>query len=385
MAVTADPSNKQTPSKRGRALRRSLAQMLEPLVATPRFRRLAAAFPLLRPVARQRSRVLLDMMAGFVYTQVLLACARLDLPHRLLGRTADVDTLAAEIDVPRAALQRLLRAAASLEILRDKGGDRYALGPVGRDLANNAAALSMIEHHVALYADLRDPVALLRGEIDQTALGACWPYVEDSAAFSQDTAEHYSALMSRSQEGVAEEVLDGYSVRGFKHILDIGGGDGTFLSAVSRRADAEARLTLFDLPPVAETAAKRLAETESPARIETIGGSFKSDPLPKGADLVTLVRVLFDHPDETVVPLLAAVRSAIADDGALLIAEPMSRKGHRDRIPDAYFDFYLLAMGDGRVRTREEHARLLKDAGFSQIRNVSSRMPHIIGLIEARP
>ena len=49
------------------------------LQANPRFRRFAAAFPLTRFVARRRARALFDLCAGFVYTQVLTACVRLDL------------------------------------------------------------------------------------------------------------------------------------------------------------------------------------------------------------------------------------------------------------------------------------------------------------------
>ena len=47
------------------------------------FQHWAAGFVLTRPLARQRARGLFDIVAGFVYTQVLLACVRLDLFERL--------------------------------------------------------------------------------------------------------------------------------------------------------------------------------------------------------------------------------------------------------------------------------------------------------------
>ncbi|MEN0075545.1 MAG: methyltransferase, partial [Paracraurococcus sp.] len=56
-----------------------LRDLREGLVADPRFRRWAARFPLTRPVARRRTRALFDLCAGFVYSQVLLACVRLRL------------------------------------------------------------------------------------------------------------------------------------------------------------------------------------------------------------------------------------------------------------------------------------------------------------------
>ena len=53
--------------------------LYERLLGNPRFQRWAASFPLTRPLARARARGLFDLCAGFVYSQVLLACVRLDL------------------------------------------------------------------------------------------------------------------------------------------------------------------------------------------------------------------------------------------------------------------------------------------------------------------
>ena len=52
----------------------------------PAFRRWAVAFPLTRGVARHRTRALFDLCAGFVYSQILLACVQLRL-FDMLGRT----------------------------------------------------------------------------------------------------------------------------------------------------------------------------------------------------------------------------------------------------------------------------------------------------------
>ena len=57
-------------------------------------------------------------------------------------------------------------------------------------------------------------------------------------------------------------------------------------------------------------------------------------------------------------------RQALPADGALLMAEPMAGGAGAEPIGDAYFGFYLLAMGSGRPRTPAELARLLARAGF---------------------
>jgi demethylspheroidene O-methyltransferase len=237
----------------------------------------------------------------------------------------------------------------------------------------------MVEHHAALYQDLADPVALLRGERAATALAGYWPYADASAdatpqALSADRVAEYSALMSASQPLVAEQVLDAYPIGRHRCLLDVGGGEGTFLAAAARRAP-DLRLMLFDLPAVAERARERLAAHGLAERTRIASGSFFTDPLPAGADLVTLVRVLFDHPDERVLTILRAVRAALPPDGVLLVCEPMSGTPGAEAIGDAYYGMYLLAMGRGRSRTPQRLEELLAAAGFAQSRLLPTRLP----------
>jgi demethylspheroidene O-methyltransferase len=105
------------------------------------------------------------------------------------------------------------------------------------------------------------------------------------------------------------------------------------------------------------------------------GGSFLIDPLPRGADLISIVRVLHDHDDESSLALLRAAFEALPLGGRVLVAEPMSGARGAEPIGDAYFGFYLFAMGRGRPRTRDEVAELLKRAGFSAVRTVETRRP----------
>ena len=80
-------------------------------------------------------------------------------------------------------------------------------------------------HHALLYADLRDPLALLRGETQDAALAAYWPYATGQGV-GQAEAGSYSALMAASQDMIAEQILDAYDVRRHRCLLDVGGGTG---------------------------------------------------------------------------------------------------------------------------------------------------------------
>ena len=356
----------------------------EGLTASPGFRRWAAAFPLTRPLARRRARALFDLCAGFIYSQVLLACVRLRLFDLLRDGPATEQALAARMDLPAEGAARLLRAAAALDLLALRDDGRWALGPLGAAMIDNPGIAAMVEHHALLYADLADPVALLRRPRGGNALSGYWAYAgaETPGELQRDRTADYTALMAASQPMVAEEVIAAYDFRQHRCLLDVGGGSGAFLAAVAAAAP-ELRLMLFDLPAVAEQGRERFARLRLEGRATAIGGDFATDKLPQGADLVSLVRVLHDHDDEVVMGLLRSVRAALPPGGRLLVAEPMSGTPGAEPAGDAYFGIYLLAMGRGRPRRAEELQAMLRAAGFAQSRLCATRTPLLTRVLVA--
>lgn len=356
------------------------------LLASPRFQRWAADFPLTRSIARRRAQDLFDIVAGFVYSQTLAICVRLKLFDKLRNGPAAVADLARMLDLPVDSVERLLGAAKTLRLVERVGPGRYALGPQGAALLGNAGLVEMIEHHQHLYADLADGVGLLRRGGGQGDLAAYWPYATSSTpdAGSARDVSAYSALMAASQPSVAQDILQAYPVGRHRRLLDVGGGEGAFLTAAGEHAPG-LKLMLLDLPAVVERARDRLAAAGLLERTQIISGDFLSEPIPTGADLVTLVRILHDHDDAGVLTLLKSVRMALPPDGALLIAEPMSAAPRTDRVADVYFALYLLAMGRGRARTPAEIGEMLRAAGFRRVSVLNTRSPFLLRVILARP
>jgi demethylspheroidene O-methyltransferase len=357
------------------------------LLASEGFQSWASRFPLTRPIARRSARQLFDLVSGFVYSQVLYSCVKLGLINRLASSgPASVAELARECDMHDEAMSTLLRAAASLDLVEDAGGDRYCLGFLGAPLAGNPGLQALILHHEKLYTDLVDPVALLRAGAGEGALASYWAYSKSADPSDLDAAriEEYTELMGASQYLVSSEVLQAYDFSAHRRLLDIGGGNGAFCSAAAARYP-EIELGVFDLPAVAETARARFAREGLEHRACAHGGDFLRDPLPQGADVVTLLRVLHDHGDDSVLGLLRSVRAAIVDNGCLLVAEQMSDTGGAEPVGDAYFGFYLLAMGQGRPRKLSELSRLLTEAGFHAPREIKTNLPLQTRLLITRP
>ena len=190
------------------------------LIADPRFQRWAAASPLTRLIARRRTRELFDLCAGFVYSQILLACVRLRLFETWRRVRAGWPLCAAHSGFPRlhaapvarrdVACGLCARCRATLRARRSRRGRCSAIPRSPR----------FIEHHRLLYDDLRDPVALLRGEV-ATRLSALLALCGDSPRSEATRGGRtqagtdfgaYSALMSARRRCSREDILDAYPV-----------------------------------------------------------------------------------------------------------------------------------------------------------------------------
>ncbi|MES1984455.1 MAG: methyltransferase [Pseudomonadota bacterium] len=344
------------------------------ILGDPGFQRFAARFPLMRPVARRRARGLFDLVAGFTYSQTLAACIQTGVLDLLASGPCATRDVAAKADLPAEGANRLLRAATALRLVERLGPDRWALGADGAALRGNGGIAEMVAHHHLLYADLVDPVALLRRGGGGGALARYWHYAEDAGKGDGAQVAPYSALMAASQPLIAQQVIDAYPFHKHEKILDVGGGEGAFLCAVAGSAP-RAELSLFDLPAVGERARAWFDSAGYGNRTTIFGGSFLADALPQGHDLITLIRVLHDHDDAPAMTILRAIYAALPPGGKLLISEPMAETPGAEPAGDAYFGLYLLAMGSGRPRSPTEIRHMLKAAGFSRSRLIKTAMP----------
>lgn len=350
-------------------------------VASEGFQKWAARFPLTRAIARRRSRALFDIMAGFVYSQVLRACVETDLLVLLAREPLAVAQIAQRLLLPVDSTERLIRAAVALRLLEWRGQRRVGLGSLGAVLANNEALRALVQHHVLLYDDLKDPVDLLRRHADSdTALSRYYPYALPEASLERTAVAPYSQLMSATAAPLIAEVLDAYSFERHTKLMDVGGGEGRFARAVAARWP-HLGVSLFDLPAVAALAQQ--ANDGAGASVDAVGGDFRTDALPEGADVITLVRILLDHDDATVLALLQKIRRALTPNGRLLIAEPMAGARGAGTVGDAYFGFYLLAMGNGRARRQSELEALCRKAGFRRCESRETRYPVSTGILIA--
>ena len=353
------------------------------ILGSATFQRWASRTPIMRGVARRRAAAQFDLIAGFVYSQILSAFVQSGLVTFLRDDLRSVAEIATFTKLETHAVERLMKAGEALSLSESPQPGLWTLGEEGAPLSANDGAMAMILHHDLLYRDLSAPIALLaKGRREETQLSGFWTYTSKRAAAAEPMGPDYSALMAATQPMVSQQIIDAYDFSAHTRMLDIGGGSGAFVSAVLASAP-RLEFGILDLPDVILKAELRIASSHPAKEIRFHSGSFKNDAIPSGYDLITLSRILHDHDDDVAEALLANIQRALPPGGRLLIVEPMADSPHAKHMGGAYFGFYLWAMNSGRPRSAREITTMLKNAGFAHVKKVKTALPIITSALVA--
>lgn len=378
-------SRKLTPSHNACSWKARWVMRRNRILGSQAFQDWAARTPIFRTIARRKAARQFNLIAGFVYSQIIYLFVQSGLIIHLRSGLYSEEEIGNFANMERDSVARLLRAGAALDIVESPQDSYWTLGQTGAALSANEGAMAMIRHHQLFYSDMADPLKLLSQEGScESALASFWTYAakEPGNHADADDSIGYSQLMAATQPMVWRQILSRYDFAGHRKMLDIGGGSGAFVEAIGQAAPALA-LAIFDLPGVVPSANARFKGTPLADRVTVHSGSFKQDGLPVGYDLITLVRILHDHDDDVARALLTKIHAALPAGGRLLLVEPMADTKGARAMGDAYFGFYLKAMGSGRPRSLSENRLMLEKAGFSSSKPIKTDLPIIAKAIVA--
>jgi precorrin-6B methylase 2 len=302
----------------------------------------------------------LGIARSFQTTCVLTAGAALDVFSSLHEKSDTALGLASRLGADLRAMTILLDALVALDFLA-KQGDQYT---VPQDLSQLLCrqspqnVLSMIRHQancLRRWAEL--PVVVRTGKRPEAG-----PSIRGATA---DQADFIGAMHNISKP-IADEVVSHLQPLRFRHLLDVGGGPGTWTIAFLH-AVPDARATLFDLPPVTSMARARCVEAGVADRVTFVGGDFYADDLPAGADLAWLGAICHQNSREQNRALFAKVHKALADGGAVVIRDVVMDQSRTRPVGGALFAVNMLtATEGGGTYTFDEYSEDLRQAGFGE-------------------
>ncbi|MGW8356506.1 methyltransferase [Streptomyces wedmorensis] len=322
---------------------------------------------------------LVQMCAGPWVSQSLYAVATLGVADALADGPRPVTDIAARVGADPRALYRVLRALAGFGLFTEEAGEVFALTPRGAplcseapDTVRNAVMMLGDEHYRAWDSFLH---SVKTGESAFTH--AFGQPVFDYYRGNPEAFMRFGRAMSELSRDEGPVIAQAYDFSGVHTVLDVGGGNGEFLSALLGRHEHLSGI-LFDLE-FAVSQARAGAGGPLP-RCELISGDFLTT-VPKGADLITIKNTLHNWSDEHCVTILENCRTAMPAHGRVLVLERTIGPPNQPSFA-SLLDLQMMALPGGQARTEEEHARLLSAAGLKHTRTL--HLP-VLDIVEAVP
>jgi hypothetical protein len=316
--------------------------------------------------------------------RMIQIAARLGIADILARGPADSLHLAAESGCNADALGRLLRALAASGAFRQTPDGAWQLTELGETLCADSSASCRA---AALYWGL-------------DSIRSAWDHLEHSirtgqpafdrangrgffdhmAAESQD-GDLFDGFITRNQNGRAAIHAAAIDCSRFRHVVDVGGGEGAFLAELLMR---HPHLTgsVLDLPRAVAAARATARREHLDGRMDAVEGSFFRQ-IPSGADAYVLASILHDWPDEAAVRILRACRAAMPPHANLLVIEQLLDEPQTDPLLSAESDIAMMVLLGGKERTREGFSALL-EAGDLTLAD-TGHLPTSFSVLIARP
>jgi hypothetical protein len=324
---------------------------------------------------------MLQMTSGYWISQSIYAAAKLGIPDLLKDGPKSCAQLASATETDARSLYRVLRALAQVGVFAEQENENFALTPLSTclrsDVPNSVRALAVLfgEEQYKAWGDILYSVRTGQSSFEHLFGMPVFQYY----AQNPESGETFNKAMTSGSDAEKAAVVETYDFSNIRKLVDVGGGQGSFISAILK-ANPNLQGVLFDLPSVVEGANAVIAAEGVADRCEIAGGSFY-DSVPSGADAYILKHVLHDWDDETSLTILKNCHKAIEENGKLLVVEQVVPPGNEPALAK-FMDLNMMMLHPGGCeRTEAEYRALFEAAGFQLTRVIPTKA--MVSVIEA--
>lgn len=313
----------------------------------------------------QRHDNLTDLLleADLVRPCAIRAAATVGLFEALNDKSLNEEGLANLLSLNKEHLRNLCGYLCDIGWLRKDDNGCYALTPDVEKLITDQALSSLIDERTAMgiySASIVDLVNLLKDGksfFESRFKKDYWSYVSAQGDLCDEVARYSPKTPS----------FDACSLTGLpewsrvRRVLDIGGGNGNMLIAISER-HPHVEGCVLDLANRVASADSLIRDCGLQDRLRTISGDFFQG-IPSGFDCYLLNSVLADWSDDKALRILENVAGAMRSSDILIISEVVDLRTSTD-----YGSKLTLSCATGGlIRSPEEIRILAKNASLSQI------------------
>jgi SAM-dependent methyltransferase len=282
----------------------------------------------------------------------------------LLGREPGLTRadIVKRLEIENQPARILLLGCTSAGLLR-KDGDRYYNTPVSEPLADKLddapAVFIPWEQNVNyrpmawFYESLKENTNVGLREIPGES-----PTLYGRLALDPKLETTFHNMMGSVSRLVAGELVQQLDLSRYTHLLDVGGGTAVNATYLARRWPS-LRITIVDLPTIAETANAKIASLGFDGRVRAVGLDAFKDEFPKGCDAVLFAHFLEIWSIERNKALMAKAAQAVEPGSAIFVVTPSSDDDETGPDLAAALSAYLLTVASG-----AEYESWFSEVGF---------------------
>ncbi len=302
------------------------------------------------------------------------AGAKLDVFTVIGNECFTSEEVARKINSDKRGMALLLNALAAMGLLL-KSEDGYSNTSFSNTFLNASSSKYLghiIKHHRNLIT--------LWSQLD-TAVQSGRPVRSKVSHGDEEERENFLMGMFNLAMGIAPGLSKIIDLSDRRHLLDLGGGPGTYAVHFCKENPA-LKASVFDLGTTRPFAEKTVEAFSLSDRIAFIEGDYLNDDIPGGFDVAWLSYILHGEGPDDCRQIIRKTVSALQPGGLIMIHEFILNNTMDGPLLPALFSLNMLVGTDnGQAYSEKQLAEMLENEGVKDIRRLDFTGPSESGII----
>ncbi|WDN89851.1 hypothetical protein BuS5_02819 [Desulfosarcina sp. BuS5] len=305
----------------------------------------------------------LETSGSYWAASTLHSAIELDLFTILGDRQYDIEEIVRIINADERGLSMLLNALSALKLI-SKTGRKYFNTPFSKSFLSKDSR-QYIGYIIMHHKHLTDVWVKL-----SRAVRSGLPVKDREFLNDKEQLENFLMGMFNVASNVAPKVAEKIDLSNCNHLLDIGGGPGTYAIHFCMKY-LQLKASIYDLPPTRPFAEKTILEFNLTDRIRFVEGNYLLDKIEGSYDVVWLSHILHAEGPESCRTILQKAVSVMEPGGIILVHDFILNDTMDGPVFPALFSLnMLLNTPSGRSYSEKQIMDMLSSAGVRELRRV---------------
>ncbi|MBW2249461.1 MAG: SAM-dependent methyltransferase [Deltaproteobacteria bacterium] len=317
---------------------------------------------------------LLQLSGQYWATCTLHAAVKLDVFTAIGDQQIAGGDIAQNLNVNKEGVTRLLNALIAMNLL-EKSDDKYSNVPEGITFLSKDSP-GYIGHIITHHHHLVDSWS----QLDQ-AVKTGMPVRARVSDTSPEWRESFLMGMFNIAMSMAPSLADKIDLSGRRHLLDLGGGPGTYAIHYCLK-NPGLKATVYDFPTTRPFAEKTIEKFGLTDRIDFIDGNYVKEGIEGLYDVAWLSHILHGEGQKDCQRIIEKTVSALEPGGMIIVHDfILNNKMDGPLFPALFSLNMLLGTSDGQSYSEKQITGMLSEAGVNEIRRFPFQGPTESGII----